>query len=63
MKGALAKKHIQETMKEIKDLFTVSGNGQLYSEAMSAMAEARKAKQLELARAAARKKKFWKEAR
>ena len=63
VKAALAKKHIQETMKEIKDLFTVSGNGQLYSEAMSAMAEARKAKQLELARAAARKKAFWKEAK
>ena len=26
VKAALAKKHIQETMKEIKDLFTVSGN-------------------------------------
>ena len=63
VKAALAKKHIQETMKEIKDLFTVSGNGQLYSEAMLAMAEARKAKQLELARAAARKKAFWKEAK
>lgn len=63
VKAALAKKHIQETMKEIKDLFTVSGNGQLYSEAMSAMAEARKAKQQELARAAARKKAFWKEAK
>jgi len=63
VKAALAKKHIQETMKEIKDLFTVSGNGQLYSEAMSAMAEARKAKQLELARAAAKKKQFWKEVR
>ena len=35
----------------------------MYSEAMSAMAEARKAKQLELARAAARKKAFWKEAK
>jgi len=61
VKAALAKKQIQETMKEIKDLFTVSGNGQLYQEAMTAMAEARKAKQLELARAAARKKQFWKE--
>jgi len=61
VKAALAKKQIQETMREIKDLFTVSGNGQLYQEAMQAMAEARKQKQLELARAAARKKKFWKE--
>jgi hypothetical protein len=48
-------------MKEIKDLFTVSGNGQLYQEAMQAMAAARKAKQLELARKAAQKKQFWKE--
>jgi exo-beta-1,3-glucanase (GH17 family) len=63
VKAALAKKQIQETMREIKDLFTVSGNGQLYQEAMQAMAEARKQKQLELARAAARKKKFWKEVR
>jgi len=61
VKAALAKKQIQETMKEIKDLFTVSGNGQLYNEAMSAMAEARKAKQLELARKAAAKRQFWKE--
>ena len=58
VKAALAKKQIQETMREIKDLFTVSGNGQLYTEAMQAMAEARKQKQLELARAAARKKKL-----
>jgi len=63
VKAALAKKQIQETMREIKDLFTVSGNGQLYQEAMQAMAEARKQKQLELARAAAAKKKFWKEVR
>lgn len=63
VKAALAKKHIQDTMKDIKDLFTISGNGQLYSEAITAMAEARKAKQLELARAAARKKQFWKEAK
>jgi len=61
VKAALAKKQIQETMKEIKDLFTVSGNGQLYQEAMTAMAEARKAKQLELARKAAAKKQLRKE--
>ncbi len=39
----------------------MSGNGKLYTEAMKEMAEGRKQKQLELARAAARKKKFWKE--
>jgi hypothetical protein len=63
VKAALAKKQIQDTMKEIKDLFTISGNAQLYNEAMSAMAEARKAKQAELARKAAAKKKFWKDVR
>ena len=61
VQAALAKKQIQETMKEIKDLFTVSGNGQLYQEAMQAMAEARKAKQQELARRAAEKKQFWRD--
>lgn len=63
VKAALAKKQIQETMQEVKDLFMVSGNGQLYNEAMAAMAEARKAKQAELARKAAAKKKFWKDVR
>ncbi len=63
VKAALAKKQIQETMKEIKDLFTMSGNGDLYQEAMASMAAARKAKQTELARKAAEKKKFWKEVR
>ena len=63
VKAALAKKQIQETMREIKDMFTVSGNGDLYQEAMTAMAEARKAKQTELARKAAAKKKFWKDVR
>ena len=61
VKAALAKKQIQETMQEVKDLFTVSGNGQLYNEAMTAMAEARKAKQIELARKAAAKKQLRKE--
>lgn len=61
--AALAKKQIDETMKEIKDLFTVSGNGHLYSECMQQMADARKAEQLRLAREAARKKAFWKQAR
>lgn len=63
VKAALAKKQIQETMREIKDMFTVSGNGDLYQEAMTAMAEARKAKQAELQRKAAAKRKFWKDVR
>ena len=63
IKAALAKKHIQETMTEIRNLFTVSGNAELWKEAMSAMAEARKAKQAELQRKAAAKRKFWKDVR
>lgn len=63
VKAALAKKQIQETMREIRDLFTVSGNSELYNEAMASMAAARKAKQAELARKAAAKKKFWKDVR
>ena len=58
VKAALAKKQIQETMAQVKDLFTVSGNGQLYQDAMQAMAEARKAKQKELAEKMAAKKQF-----
>jgi hypothetical protein len=58
VKAALAKKQIQETMQTVKDLFTVSGNGQLYQDAMQAMAEARKAKQAELAAKLAAKKQF-----
>ena len=58
VKAALAKKQIQETMAQVKDLFTVSGNGQLYEDAMRAMAEARKAKHRELAEKMAAKKQF-----
>jgi microcompartment protein CcmL/EutN len=61
VKAALAKKQISRTMSEIRDLFTISGNADLYKEAMASMAEARKAKQQELARQAAAKKKFWRE--
>lgn len=63
VKAALAKKQIQDTMREVRDLFTMSGNGDLYQEAMASMAAARKAKQTELARQAAEKKKFWKDVR
>lgn len=58
VKAALAKKSIQSTMQQIKDLFTISGNQDLYQEAMQAMAEARKAKQAELAAKMAAKKQF-----
>lgn len=63
VKAALAKKQIQETMAEIKDLFLVSGNSQLYAEAMTAMAEARKAKQRELAQKEAARRQFWQDVR
>ena len=63
VKAALAKKTIDSTMKQVKDLFVVSGNGDLYQEALTQMADARKKKQQELARQAAAKKKFWREVR
>jgi preprotein translocase subunit Sss1 len=50
IKAALARKQIADTMQEVKDLFTVSGNGHLYQECMQEMANARKAKQEELAK-------------
>lgn len=42
IQAALTKKQIDETMKEIKDLFVVSGNGGLYADAMQELANARK---------------------
>jgi len=63
VKAALARKQIADTMQEVKDLFTISGNGHLYQQCMQEMANARKAKQEELARAAAKNKKFWKDMR
>ena len=58
VKAALARKQIAETMQEVKDLFVVSGNGHLYQQCMQEMANARKAKQEELARAIVAKRKF-----
>ena len=63
VKAALARKQIAETMQEVKDLFVMSGNGHLYQECMQEMANARKAKQEELARLAVLKKKRYKELR
>jgi len=63
VKAALARKQIAETMQEVKDLFVMSGNGHLYQECMQEMANARKAKQDELARLALLKKKRYKELR
>ena len=63
IKAALARKQIADTMQEVKDLFIVSGNGHLYQQCMQEMANARKAKQEELARAIVAKRRFWKEVR
>ena len=63
VKAALARKQIAETMQEVKDLFVMSGNGHLYQECMQEMANARKAKQEELARLAILKRKRYKELR
>jgi|TARA_R110002049_G_scaffold5808_1_gene38807 thioredoxin-like negative regulator of GroEL len=63
VKAALARKQIAETMQEVKDLFVMSGNGHLYQECMQEMANARKAKQEELARLALLRKKRNKELR
>ena len=42
IQAALTKKQIDDTMREIKDLFLVSGNGELYAQAMQELANARK---------------------
>jgi|TARA_R110002072_G_scaffold70016_4_gene169523 hypothetical protein len=63
VKAALARKQIAETMQEVKDLFVMSGNGHLYQQCMQEMANARKAKQEELARLAILKRKRYKELR
>jgi len=58
IKAALARKQIKDTMQEVKDLFVMSGNGHLYQECMQEMANARKAKQEELARAVVARRQF-----
>ena len=63
VKAALARKQIAETMQEVKDLFVMSGNGHLYQECMQEMANARKAKQQELARKIKEKKQFMQQMR
>jgi hypothetical protein len=56
IKTALARKQIADTLQEVKDLFTISGNGHLYQECMEEMAKARVAKQEEIAKIAKLKK-------
>ena len=62
-KTAHARKQIAETRQEVKYLFVMCVNGHLYQQCMQGMANARKAKQEELARATAKNKKFWKDMR
>ena len=57
IKTALARKQIADTMREVKDLFTLSGNGHLYQECMAEMAKARTAKQEEIAKLVRLRKK------
>lgn len=52
----LAQKQIADTLTEVKDIFTISGNGHLWDNAMQAMADARVARQNEINRLTAEKK-------
>ena len=59
--AALAKKQLQETKQEIKDLFYFTVNVQLWDECMQQLADARKAEQERLKREVAEKAKRRKE--
>ena len=63
IKAALARKQIADTMQEVKDLFVISGNGHLYQECMQEMANARRAKQEEIAKLTKQRAKRNKELR
>ena len=52
----LAQKQIADTLTEVKDIFTISGNGHLWANAMQAMADARVARQKEINQAIKNKK-------
>ena len=61
IKHQLCQKQVNDCLSEIKDIFLVSGNMALWDAAQTAMAESRKARALEIQRAAAAKKKLIKE--
>ena len=61
IKHQLCQKQVNDCLMEIKDIFLVSGNMQLWDNAQNAMAESRKARALEIQRAAAARKKLIKE--
>ena len=61
IKHQLCQKQVNDCLSEIKDIFLVSGNMQLWDNAQAAMAESRKARALEIQRAATARKKLIKE--
>jgi hypothetical protein len=61
IKHQLCQKQVNDCLAEIKDIFLVSGNMQLWDAAQAAMAESRKARAEEIKRAAAARKKLIKE--
>ena len=61
IKHQLCQKQVNDCLAEIKDIFLVSGNMQLWDNAQAAMAESRKARADEIRRAAAARKKLIKE--
>ena len=61
IKHQLCQKQVNDCLMEVKDIFLVSGNMQLWDNAQNAMAESRKARALEIQRAAAARKKLIKE--
>ena len=61
IKHQLCQKQVNDCLMEVKDIFLVSGNMQLWDNAQAAMAESRKARADEIRRAAAARKKLIKE--
>lgn len=61
IKHQLCQKQVNDCLIEIKNIFLVSGNMQLWDNAQAAMAESRKARAEEIKRAAAARKKLIKE--
>jgi len=61
IKHQLCQKQVNDCLMEVKDIFLVSGNMQLWDNAQAAMAESRKARAEEIKRAAAARKKLIKE--
>lgn len=61
IKHQLCQKQVNDCLSEIKDIFLVSGNLQLWDAAQTALAESRKARADEIKRAAAARKKLIKE--